>query len=132
MRGRKGGKQAMSKVLVIDDSDTWFSAVAEECAKAGFSAIRAMDHDEAFVAVSEERPSLVLVDLLVAAKAGAGFIRRLRSMPQMKDTPMVLASSGTSAHTARQAVGGGAEVVSKDKRALEHLSERLRKLPLSA
>lgn len=122
----------MSKVLVIDDSDTWFSAVAEECAKAGFSAVRAMDHAQAFAAVNEERPSLVMVDLLVAAKAGAGFIRRLRSMPQMKHTPMVLASSGTTSHTAKQAVGADAEVVAKDKQSLQSLSERLRKLPLSA
>lgn len=122
----------MCKVLVVDDSDSWFSAVAAECEKVGISALRAFDHDQAMEAASEQRPSLVLVDLLVAAKAGAGFIRQLRSLPNMKDTPMLLTTSGTSVTTARHAVGGAAEVVGKDRRALASLSERLRKLPLSA
>lgn len=122
----------MGKVLVIDDSDRWFSAVAAECEKVGFSALRAMNHDEAMSVANEQRPSLVVVDLLVAARAGAGFIRQLRSLPHMKNTTMLLATSGTSHASAKQAVGGAAEIVGKDSDSLVRLSEHLRKMPLNA
>lgn len=122
-----------STVLVIDESDAWFMAVATECEKLGYSAVRARHRDEALAAAQQQKPVLVMVDLLLAAKSGAGFIRRLRSLPAMKGTPMLLATSGTDANRAQQAVGGAqAQVVEKNKQSLHALSERLRALPVSA
>lgn len=122
-----------STVLVIDESDAWFSAVASECQKHGYQAIRARHRDEALHAAQDQRPSLVMVDLLLAAKAGAGFIRQLRSIPALKDTPMLLATSGTDPHRAQQAVGGTrAEVVAKNRRSLDAVMERLKAQPVSA
>lgn len=123
----------MSRVLVIDDSEAWFTAIAAECEKAGYHAMRVADSDEAIQIAMQQPPSLVVVDVLIAAKAGASFIRQLRSLPSMKNTPMLLATAGTHPHTARQALGGtSAEIVPKDRRSLETLSDKLRKLPVSA
>ncbi len=124
----------MNKILVIDDSDSWFDAVAAECEKVGFSAVRAVHHKEALAVAQDESVSMVLVDLLVAAKAGAGFLRHLRSLPKLKNTPVILATTGTDPQKANQAVGGVSahEVISKDRKSLETLSDRLRKLPVSA
>lgn len=122
----------MSKVLVIDDSDSWFDAVAAECEKAGYSVIRAQHHREALEMQPDEPVSLVMVDLLIAAKAGAGFMRQLRSRPQLKNAPMLLATAGTSPAKAMQAVGGTtAEIISKDSRSLGSLFEKLRALPVA-
>ena len=122
----------MSKVFVIDDSDSWFSAVAAECEKAGYGVIRALHHGEALAIDPDEPVSLVMVDLLLAAKAGAGFMRQLRSRPKLKNAPMLLATTGTNAARAQQAVGGmSAEIISKDPKSLGSLSQKLRALPVA-
>ena len=125
----------MGKVLVIDDSEAWFTAVAAECEKAGYSAMRVSDSDEALELVTRQPPLLVLVDVLIAAKAGASFIRQLRSLPSMNNTPMLLTTAGINPNTAtaRQALGGSsAEIIPKNKSSLEAFSEKLRQLPLTA
>ena len=123
----------MGTVLVIDDSESWFSAIAVECEKAGYSAMRVSDSDEAIDFVTRQPPLLIVVDVLIAAKAGASFIRQLRSLPSMSNTPMLLTTAGVNAKTARLALGvTSEEIIPKNKRALETFSEKLRKLPLSA
>lgn len=123
----------MSRVLVIDDSEAWFTAIAAECEKVGYQAMRVSDGDEAIQIAASQPPSLVVVDVLIAARAGASFIRQLRSLPSMRNTPMLLATAGTNPHTARQALGGSsAEIVPKNRQSLEGLSDKLRRLPISA
>lgn len=122
----------MSKVLVVDDSDVWCDAVATELGKAGYSVIQAKHQAEALAVAADEKPSLILVDLLIAAQAGVGFVRRLRSLPSMKDIPMMLTTAGTDPRAVQRAMGDGINhVISKNRRALGDLSELLRK-PLAA
>jgi DNA-binding response OmpR family regulator len=123
----------MSKVLVVDDSDLWCSAVALELGKAGYSVIRARHHVEALAAAAEERPDLVMVDVLLAARAGAGFVRQMRSIPTMKDTPMLLTTTGTERAAVQGAMGVAAEeIMPKSRQSLDDLSQRLRAIGISA
>ncbi|GEM_PF-6606632 len=120
----------MRKILVIDDHDPWCDNVALELQKAGHEVIRARDEAQAVAAASDERPSLVLVDLLVAAKAGAGFVRRLRSLPSMRNTPMLLTTAGTNRQVAQHALGQSAdEIITKNKHSMSTIIERLMRLP---
>lgn len=122
----------MSKVLLIDDSDLWCAAVASELEKAGHTVVRAHDQEEAILAASGERPSLVLVDLLLAAKGGASFVRKLRSLPAMKNTPMLLTTAGTNREVAQHAVGQAADqIITKDKQSLDAITQRLARLPMA-
>lgn len=121
------------KVLLIDDSDSWCKAVTEELDKAGIGVIRFRDYKEALAEITSERPFLVMVDLLVATRAGAGFVRRLRSLPWLKNIPLLLTTVGTAPQAVFQAVGASSnEVVSKNKSTIEGLAERLKSLPASA
>ena len=122
----------MSKILVIDDADPWCSTVASELEKAGHTVIRARDEKEAVSSASDEHPALVLVDMLIAVKAGAGFVRKLRSLPAMKRTPMLVVTAGTNRHAAEHALGQAAnQIITKDANSLNTIVERLAKLPLA-
>ena len=131
--GVRHKEATMGTILVIDDSESWFSAIAVECEKAGYSAMRVSDSEAAIELVGRQPPLLIVVDVLIAAKAGASFIRQLRSLPSMSNTPMLLTTAGVNAKTARLALGvTSEEIIPKNKRSLETFSEKLRKLPLSA
>lgn len=123
----------MNKVLVIDDSDAWAQTVEAELGKAGYSVLRARQSEEALETAADEKPELVLVDLLMAARAGAGFFRRMRTMPMLKNTLMLLTTTGT-AHTAVEEALGVRhdQIIRKNRSALDEVSARLRRLPLSA
>jgi CheY-like chemotaxis protein len=122
----------MSKVLLIDDSDPWCATVSCELGKAGHTVVRARDQEEAIAAATDQRPSLVLVDLLLAAKAGAGFVRKLRSLPAMRNIPMLLTTAGTNRQMAQHAVGQAADqIITKDRGSLDAIAQRLAKLPMA-
>lgn len=123
----------MNKVLVIDDSDAWYSAVESELGKQGCTVVRAQNHAQAISAATDEQPDLVIIDLLLATRAGAGFVRRLRSLPNLKNTPMVLTSSGTGHTAVTHALGPHAQdIVPKNSTGLGSITDRLRQLPVSA
>lgn len=123
----------MSKILLIDDSDPWCTTVASELEKAGHTVVRARDQEEALSAASDERPSLVLVDMLLAAKAGASFVRKLRSLPNMQNTPMLLTTAGTNRQMAQHALGHTADqIITKDRQSLSKITERLARLPMAS
>jgi CheY-like chemotaxis protein len=123
----------MNKVLVIDDSDAWYSAVENELGKQGCTVVRARHQDQAISAATDEQPDLVIIDLLLATRAGAGFVRRLRSLPNLKNIPMVLTSSGTGQGAVTSALGPQAQdVIPKNAKGLGTITDRLRKLPVSA
>ena len=62
----------MSTVLVIDDSDMWCDAVELELGKHGYTVLRARHQDEAMSAAMEEQPTLVVIDVLLAARRRRG------------------------------------------------------------
>ena len=128
-----GMELTMAKVLLVDDSDTWCNTVVAEFGKAGIVVIRARHYDEARLAAQDEDLSLVMVDMLVAARAGAGFVRKLRSLPSLKNTPVLLTTTGTDHSAVHQAMGDSVdEIMSKNRSSLDGLTRRLTKLPLSA
>lgn len=122
----------MSKILVVDDYDPWCATIVFELEKAGHTVVHARNEKEAVAAAADGRPSLVLIDLLVAAKAGAGFVRKLRSLPTMRNTPLLLATAGTNRAVAQHAVGQAADqIIPKDESAMNVITARLSGLPLA-
>lgn len=79
-----------ARVLVVDDEADITALVAYHLAKAGYRVSTAASGVEALNAVREERPDLVVLDLMLPGRSGFDVLSELRGRPETKDVGVVL------------------------------------------
>jgi len=87
--GRAAGR---GKVLVVDDDPDLLEMVRLTLQLASIPCEGARDGAEALEAMRHERPSLVLLDLMMPVMDGWECYRRMRLEEQLRDVPVVLVS----------------------------------------
>jgi len=78
------------KILAIDDEvDTlaFYSEVIEDC---NFLPITANDGVEGLKKAREEKPDLILLDIMMPAKSGVKTYKELKNDPDLKDIPVII------------------------------------------
>lgn len=78
------------KILIVDDEPAaidYATAVLEEN---GYIAISAEDGIEGMEKVRDERPDLVLLDIMMPGKGGIAMYRDLRRDEETKDIPVII------------------------------------------
>lgn len=98
------------KVLVVDDSWTDLTLIATPLRESGFDVITAVDGDEAVEKVLQERPQCVVMDVILPKQNGFQLCRRLKSMEQSRDIPIILISSKNTPLDKRWGMQQGAEM----------------------
>jgi two-component system alkaline phosphatase synthesis response regulator PhoP len=58
--------------------------------KAGYKVFKALDGEVALKILAEEKPDLVLLDLILPKKDGFEFLEEMRSHEETKNTPVVI------------------------------------------
>lgn len=95
-------------VVVEDDVDDAFF-LTESLRRAGFDVplVYARDGQQAVEMIEAERPVLVILDLNLPKLSGLEVLQRLRSSPELRDTPVVVltASSESSDRDRAEALG---------------------------
>ena len=86
------GAARQGKVLVVDDDPDLLEMVRLTLQVASIPCESARDGSEALEAMRHERPSLVLLDLMMPGMDGWECYRRMRSDDQLRDVPVVLVS----------------------------------------
>ena len=84
-----------AKILVVDDSPTELRLVAGPLESSGYVVVTAADGDEALHKVSQERPDLIVLDVILPKKNGFQVCRELKSGADTKDIPIILLTSKT-------------------------------------
>jgi signal transduction histidine kinase/CheY-like chemotaxis protein len=85
--------KSMRTVVVIDDDPLDLELVEAVLAPVGWSVLRASGGEEGVELVRCERPSVVLLDLLMPDVNGFEVIERLRADPSVADVPIVVLTS---------------------------------------
>jgi two-component system phosphate regulon response regulator PhoB len=88
-----GGLTMAKKVLnVEDDPDirTFVTTVLEE---SGYIPIMAKDGEEGSRMVKEEKPDLIILDILMPRESGIKMYHELKRNPSLKDIPVVMLSA---------------------------------------
>jgi twitching motility two-component system response regulator PilH len=98
------------KVLVVDDSWTDLTLIATPLRESGFDVITAVDGDEAIEKVLQERPQCVVLDVILPKQNGFQICRRLKSLDQSRDIPIILISSKNTPLDKRWGMQQGAEM----------------------
>jgi twitching motility two-component system response regulator PilH len=83
----------INKILVIDDSKTELMYLSDLLIKNGFSVKTAENADDAFRRLGEEKPELILMDVVMPGQNGFQLTRSISRDPQYADIPIVMCTS---------------------------------------
>lgn len=120
-------------ILVVEDSPAERDHLAHIFTANGYNVITAADGEEALRRTRDERPSLVLLDVVMPGLSGFQVARALSRSPETRDIPVVLLT-GKSSETDRiwGMRQGARDYVIKPVTALELLARIERLLPAVA
>jgi DNA-binding response OmpR family regulator len=87
------GVHTMSRILVVEDSPTILYLMADALVQGGYEVLKATDGTEALRIATEEKPSLVLLDVILPKLNGYQVCRRLKAAPETAGIPVVMITS---------------------------------------
>lgn len=98
-------------VLVVDDDLRALKLMRIVLGTAGYRVVTASDGLQGLERLSGERPDIVVVDFMMPGMDGFEFCRRVRGLPVLGDTPLVLCTALASDDVRRQALSVGVDAV---------------------
>jgi DNA-binding response OmpR family regulator len=78
------------KIVLVEDDQFLGGLMSTKLEKEGFAVVRAYDGEEAVKKIFEERPDLVLLDIILPAIDGFEVLKRLREDPQTAKIPVIM------------------------------------------
>lgn len=78
-----------NKILVVDDEKDILTVLEKRLSGAGYFVIKADNGEDALRLAKDERPDLVLLDIVMPDMDGAQVAEALRNNPITKDIPIV-------------------------------------------
>lgn len=83
----------MAKILVVDDSPTQLSNIAQIIEKNGHTAITAEDGMQGIEKAKAEKPDLIFMDVVMPELNGFQATRKISRDPELSSIPIVLVST---------------------------------------
>jgi CheY-like chemotaxis protein len=80
-------------VLLVDDEESCRKELSKLLSSKGIRNATARDGEDALDQIKDEIPSLFIIDLLMPRMDGFALIEKLRSLPETKDTPILVLSA---------------------------------------
>ncbi|MBI2620705.1 response regulator [candidate division WWE3 bacterium] len=80
----------MRKILIIEDDVALYGLYKTELELAKYDVLNVTDGNLAFEAVKEQKPDLVLLDLMLPGKNGLEILQEIRADDATKDTKVVM------------------------------------------
>ena len=89
------GEEGMTEpvILVVEDSPTNLRLITEALQADGYTILTAADGEEAIATTVRDRPSLLVLDVILPRKNGFQVCRQLRNMPETKNIPILMLTS---------------------------------------
>jgi len=84
---------AIHKVLVVDDSKTELMFLSGALQKHGLSVRTAENAEDALRRIGDEKPDLILMDVVMPGQNGFQLTRTLSRDPQYADVPIIMCTS---------------------------------------
>ncbi|HWP94929.1 MAG TPA: response regulator [Gammaproteobacteria bacterium] len=83
----------MTKVLVIEDSPTELMLMAKWCKEAGYDAVTAATGEEGLRRAKEDRPDIILLDVVMPDRNGFQIARDLKKDQSTAGIPIIIVST---------------------------------------
>ena len=83
----------MKKILVIEDDVFLRRIISRKLLKEGYSVIEAIDGEKGLKTVKEEKPDLVLLDLVLPEMDGFEVLGKIKKDPVVSEIPVIVLSN---------------------------------------
>ena len=83
----------VQKILVVDDSRTELHHLSEMLTKRGYSVRTAENGEEAMRRLGEEKPDLILMDVVMPGQNGFQLTRKITRDPRYAGVPVIMCTS---------------------------------------
>ncbi len=80
-------------ILVIEDDKFLRELMAQKLIKEGFNISEAVDGEEGLKKIKEEKPGLILLDLILPGIDGFEVLSRMKEDPETSRTPVIILSN---------------------------------------
>ena len=84
---------SIRNILVVDDSKTELHHLSEILAKQGYAVRTAENGDDALRRLTEQKPDLILMDVVMPGQNGFQLTRSITRDPRFADVPVIMCTS---------------------------------------
>jgi len=115
----------MKKVLIVEDHLDLLDILTLQMEEMGFAVTSATNGIEAVEKAIEEKPHLILMDIMLPGIDGLEATRRIRSNPEAKEIPILAATAITNKSQLREYIEAGCNDVIVKPFTAEDLQEKI-------
>ena len=83
----------IQKILLVDDSKTELHHLTDILSKRGYAVRTAENGDDAMRRLSEDKPDLILMDVVMPGQNGFQLTRAITRDPRFSDVPVIMCTS---------------------------------------
>ncbi len=80
-------------IMIVEDDQIFHDLYTELLEDTNYKLIHTYDGDEALARLEEEKPDLIILDMILDMVTGDTFFLYLKSMPEYADIPVIIISS---------------------------------------
>ena len=106
---QKDSDNAASKILVMDDEDSFRQVITKCLTQSGFEVVSASDGKAGVSLAAETLPDLIVCDLNMPGMTGHEVLAALRRDPKLADIPLIFLTGQTQPRQVRQSMNLGAD-----------------------
>jgi len=81
------------KILVVEDDKFLRELITQKLAREGYDVKEAVDGEEGVVKTKEEKPDIVLLDLILPGIDGFEVLAKIKEDPELENIPVVILSN---------------------------------------
>jgi class 3 adenylate cyclase/CheY-like chemotaxis protein len=96
-------------ILVVDDNEANLDILETRLASQGYATARAMDGEAALEAARQQKPDLILLDIMMPKVDGIEVCRRLKADPAAPFTPIILVTAKADTKDVVRGLDAGAD-----------------------
>ncbi len=87
------GNESSARILVVDDEPDIHVMLGKLLTKEGYTVESAYNAEEAYLALAENRPDLVILDIMMPKVSGIEVCNRIKSDPATQDIVVLIVSA---------------------------------------
>ncbi len=119
----------LKKILIIEDDDFLRNLLLKKLKRVGFDVLFAVDGNDGLTAIKNEKPDLVLLDIILPGMNGFEVLKRIRTNKNYKNIPVMMLSNLGEKKDIKQGLDLGAiDYIIKAHHTLDEIIEKINKI----